>query len=263
MMPTVKSGRVLKMGRCIIAERQFHGHGREFNLALLRLREIERLIGSRHGHVVPDPTGTDDEELCVAYIRAVAMSASAQPLSDWCQRWAPWVSVQLIVEVELEAAGRKRMLRADAAAALLRLTMEERKKLGIKTIGACDISKAEREKVSADQKRAADRERIALKRRASGVKSRASDREQSLEKTQPWKAEGISRATWYRRRETRVSRIDIYMKRDTSVSTHHSHDKDRTDAVRTVGFGDESPIGGVERGETPFGVSTGVCHAAP
>jgi hypothetical protein len=44
--------------------------------------------------------------------------------------------------------------------------------------------------------------RSMAKRRAKGMKPRAKYESGSLTKMQPWKAEGISRATWYRHRKS-------------------------------------------------------------
>lgn len=51
-----------------------------------------------------------------------------------------------------------------------------------------------------DRKRRLDRERQMQKRRASGAKPRSEYIANSTEAQQPWKADRISRSTWYRRR---------------------------------------------------------------
>lgn len=186
---------------------------------MMRLREIEKLIRHRHDGMVPDPEDTDDRGTCLAYVTAAAFSCAGQAVEGWCRRWAPWISESELVEIKARAGKRRRMITADGAAAMLSLTWAERMELGIKTIGACDISKADRKKLAKERKRTRDRVRQEHRRRAAGRSDRKSHAPQSLEQIKPWVADGISRATWYRRRETAVSRIDIYTNGDTRVST--------------------------------------------
>ena len=77
------------------------------------------------------------------------------------------------------------------------LTPDERAHLRITTIRARAMPKRDME--AARRERA--RVRGAAKRRAKGVKPRAKYESESLARTQPWKAQGISRATWFRRRK--------------------------------------------------------------
>lgn len=85
---------------------------------------------------------------------------------------------------------------ADALGRWLRLTDEMRTALGICTIGSFDMSKRQR----ALRRRERSRARKEMKRRAAGKKSRVDFLVGAISRTQPWRAEGISRRTWYRRR---------------------------------------------------------------
>ena len=64
------------------------------------------------------------------------------------------------------------------------------------TIGSFDVSKRQR----ALRKRERSRARKEMKRRAAGQKSRVEFLAAAKSQRQPWKAEGISRRTWYRQR---------------------------------------------------------------
>jgi hypothetical protein len=55
-----------------------------------------------------------------------------------------------------------------------------------------------------ERKRRLERERQNKERRAAGAMLRAEYEANSLSRTRPWDAEGISRATWYRRRAARL-----------------------------------------------------------
>jgi hypothetical protein len=61
------------------------------------------------------------------------------------------------------------------------------------SIEACGVTKEEREVINREKNRQSQERR----RRKNGAKPR----EQSLSRTQPWKADGISRRTWERRRK--------------------------------------------------------------
>ena len=223
-----------RIGRCVIAEmvRPWMPETELPPVNLVRVSEIETLIRARHGNYIPDPAGTDDEELCIAYVRAFALSGAGASVRGWSRRWAPWFCDEELFTA-LEAAAQKlasgprgkfRMLKADAIAQLLSVSLDERTRLGLKTIGACDKSTEEREIIAKARKREADRIRIAARRRIKNPlkRSRSEVSEVSITQARPWDMEGVSRATWYRRQvgETGVSRV--YNKsttRDAVVST--------------------------------------------
>jgi hypothetical protein len=85
---------------------------------------------------------------------------------------------------------------------LLSLTPDERAHLRITTIRA--------RATPTHGLKAAKRERARIsrtaKRRAKGIRPRVKYESDSLSRTQPWKAEGISRATWYARRKRKRQR---------------------------------------------------------
>lgn len=216
---TSKAGKV-KLGRCVFGDRAGYEGSAKFRIEILRMREIEAIIKHRHGDHIPDGRGTDDEDLCVAYIRAVATPGHLDNLASWCRRWAPWADPEIIQSIVDEARGRRRLMRSDGVAGLLVLSMRERTELGIKTIGACDMTAGKRRRVAADRKKERDRARQQERRQASGRKGRQSYEAESLSSLRPWEDEGISRSKWYRmQRETSVSRIDIDTNGDTPVST--------------------------------------------
>lgn len=217
-----------KLSELTLLERHALGHFRPpkrrsdwpFSLELLRLREIELVIKARHGSALPQ---TDDADI---YIRAAALSLTAQDMHDWCRKWAPWASAQLVTSIIAEVLGRRRMPSADGIAGMLVVSMEERTRLKLRTIGACDVTKEERRQIAKDTKREQDRLRQRRKRKIQGRKDRQSYEAESVERLKPWKAVNTSRATWYRKRETGPSRIDIIANGDTPVSTPASSSSD-------------------------------------
>lgn len=216
----------LLLGRAILKVKPSRKRARrtdhKFSKEILRLREIEAVIRHRHGVDIPDPDGTDDASLCLAYIEAAAGACTDQDMFHWCRRWAPWASASDIERVFLLSAKRRRMIPADSAAKMLCLSMNERTELGIKTIGACDLTKAKRTELMKERKRERDRQRQERIRRSEGRVDRKSHAAQTLAATQPWKALGISRRTWFYRQKancTEVSRIVSTKESDTSVQT--------------------------------------------
>lgn len=75
-----------------------------------------------------------------------------------------------------------------ALASSLRLSDTARQRLRIKTIGACDVTKAERERLRRERWNAKRSNQTRDSYLAANTASRA----------KPWEAEGISRAKWYR-----------------------------------------------------------------
>lgn len=210
-----------------------------FCIYLLRLGELETVIQDRHGRHVPE----DGE--APRYIRVAAYALQARvgddglqkALGDWCRKWAPWAPAKagdMLRPILHEVDGRRQDLSAEKAASILGVTMADRTRLGLRTIGACDISKTERLKIAKQLKREKDRERVALKRKNEGRIPRAEWLSDSLSVRKPWQAEGISRRTWERRRnkaDAGASRIG---------STHNSCDtpaSDEQSAGCTVGDG--------------------------
>lgn len=199
---------VTRVGACILGERKRRGW--RFDLSIMRLREIEKLINARHGATLPE---TDDA--CI-YVEAVALAKTGQDLRSWCAVFAPFVRAEELAGIDDKAAARKRMQSADAVAHHLRVSMQERTELGLKTIGAFDIEHIERKRLVRERKRERDRVRLQEKRAAARISPPV--RAGSISRLKPWKAEGISRATWYRRMRQDLSRIDINTKSDKPVS---------------------------------------------
>lgn len=224
----------LQVGSVVLADLQRRHRGKH-NLPLQRLREIEKVIRFRHGTIVPE---TDDP----SYIEAAAYALNAHCFAEggdlpallrgWCSRWLPWSlprAGELIRPVLNGLVHRKYDLRADDVARLLQVTLAEREHIGLSTIGAHDFPAEIRKGIVKDRKRKRDKARQAAIRAAQGRKDRTSYEAESLSRTQPWLAEGISRRTWERRRDKAVrdagrlavagmSRADKYTKGDALAS---------------------------------------------
>jgi hypothetical protein len=107
-----------------------------------------------------------------------------------------------------EAAITRRHYSADNLARFLGVTYEQRRQIGLTTIGSVDVSKRNRRNLRRWRNRLAHEGR----RRALGVRLRAEYEVNSLSRTKPWQAEGMSRRTWYRRRGTSPSTAILILK---------------------------------------------------
>lgn len=164
-------------------------------IVALRLRDFATLFRARYGGILPDDdSGRDDLEPVIHHL--AALSQPARRAAGWLELWAPWLTLGEQRRVISDGIATARAWRADQLAWRYRVTREERTMLGLTTIGAVDHGKAARTK----RRRERDRQRKAAARRAAGIKPRGEYVAGSLDRAQPWKAQGISRATWYRRR---------------------------------------------------------------
>jgi hypothetical protein len=165
--------------------------GKRPSIATLRVCELNRLYYSRYrGDLLPDDDdGRDSIQIMINHL---AMLANPRlRIADWLRRCAPWFS-ESEAEPLIEAALRKPIRwMADTLAARLNLTDAERSRLKIRSVGAVDFTKEQR----AQRRREKSRLASEAKRRAVGAKPQS----QSSSRTEPWKAQGVSRRTWYRR----------------------------------------------------------------
>lgn len=192
---------VVKVGNAVLGYRD-RRHHRRVEFAHLRVVAIERLIRTRHG----GPVDTDDGE---AYARAAVghvaeISADHRRLNDpvqWCRRWCPGVLDEFgedwVWDLVNDHKSRRRGLKADEIAALLRVTEAERVSLGLQTFGAIDRNATQRHR----ERKARNREREKARRMAKG----ATPREKSLRALRPWDTYGWSEGYW--RRQLKAGRV--------------------------------------------------------
>lgn len=166
----------------------------------LRLGDLRNIFRARYGPVLPDDdAGRADLELlldCVSFV-----PDPKYRMKNIIEVWAPWMDTPEAYEL-VEAVLRKpdyiRKIKADDLGKLINLTYAERKKLGIRTIAPADLTPEEFEEKRKERRKEKESARQTRRRRKAGAKSRTA----SLAHVKPWEREGISRATWYRRRET-------------------------------------------------------------
>jgi hypothetical protein len=131
-------------------------------IALIRLRELERLFQHRYGRFLPDDDdGRDNIELAAHHI-AQLRGEVIEHIVNWARCWAPWISDAEAKQIAERVAAAPTKFTADRLAWRLGLTVADRTPLKITTIGATDCGKAER----AEIRKAKDRDRKRAKRAA-------------------------------------------------------------------------------------------------
>jgi hypothetical protein len=163
----------------------------------LRMRDLCIVFRSRYpgrDHLPDDDAGRDD--LYIAINHLACLAHPRKHVADWIDAWAPWLTAGEQRDLVGRALANPQRWTADQLAWRLRLTKEQRTMLGITTIGAIDEAKAARTK----RRREREKQRRKATRRSQGALPRNIYEGQSISRTKPWETDGISRASWYRRR---------------------------------------------------------------
>jgi hypothetical protein len=166
------------------------------------VHHLDRLFSVRYGRGIGDNNWQfPDDDAGLEDLKILADHFCHHPyaLSRMISRYAPWADVDSIL-----AGVSGRRYTADTLGKLVNLTGLEWRQYGIRTMHPIDMTKEEREDYLRIRKNGQKLKRRRLK---GEVKvSRAEYEGNSLSKTQPWVAEGISKTTWYeRRKKTRTS----------------------------------------------------------
>jgi hypothetical protein len=165
-------------------------------IVTFRMAELFRVFCHRYGGApLPnDDSGRDDIRLAFQVLSTTG--DAARRMVDVARTWAPWLPPDELADLVADVVAHPRRFKADTVAARLGITTEIRDRLKLRTIGATDKP--------AEQRAAERRERQRLakeqKRRAAGVLTIAEARKNHAPR-QPWKSAGMSRSTWYRRRQ--------------------------------------------------------------
>jgi hypothetical protein len=169
----------------------------------LRRKELQRLFLFRWGPTLPDDDAGRDDATVMAHTIAQFPGDASHHIEMFLEVAAPWMTRQDVAAVLATVLAKPLRFRADTLGARLGLREVERSRLRIRTIGAIDLTKAERLARRRDRKRV---RRIGC-RRAQGIRPRAVYEATSASRTKPWEAQGISRRTWERRGRPRLTQV--------------------------------------------------------
>jgi hypothetical protein len=176
-----------------IARKYARRQRRPASLTSLRIADLRRLFLARYGRSLPDDDAGRADARIMAHHLARRSNAERRIVS-WLELQAPWMKPVEVKALIAEVFSRPYKWRADTLARRLNLTDAERRRLGITTIGAVDVDRAERLAHRRDRARQFKERR----RRTQGAMPRAEYEAKSLSRTKPWEALGMSRASWYR-----------------------------------------------------------------
>jgi hypothetical protein len=189
----------------------------------LRYAELIRLLRDRWGHTLPnDDAGREDLWELVTNV-SLAVAGAYKKMRGVIEVWAPWMDADeaaTMIEHVNTLTIYERTPTREQLGERLRVTNDERERLKLWQFKPVDMTEADlvehRKKVKNERRRA--------RRQAQGAKPRHAYLAKSLSKQKPWEAEGIARATWYRRRsqtgETSVVRTIVIKE-----GPHLSHGK--------------------------------------
>jgi hypothetical protein len=169
----------------------------------LRYGNLRKLIQFRHGIFLPDDDAGREYLRLLLDNLSTAKHDPESKMRHAIDMLAPWMFAlerERMVEFMGTLEYRERIIGAEAVGEAVRLTNEERTRLGLWLLHPIDAEKVDL--VEQRKARAADRRRA--RRRANGVKSREVYLASSLSQQRPWEAEGISRRTWERKRVASV-----------------------------------------------------------
>lgn len=167
-------------------------------MAAARISELTRLFDDLFGPMRL-PNSDDGYQAARVMVHHIGRLKHAERrMSDWLGTCAGFLSMAERERLISEVDECPLKWTADKLAWKFKVTLEQRTRLKLTTIGAIDLPKVERIKRRARAKR----DRMAANRQAQGAMTRAEYRK-AVKSAKPWEAEGLSRASWYRRkRET-------------------------------------------------------------
>jgi hypothetical protein len=177
------------------------GKGHDEMMRRLRVGNIKTLLRWRWGHTLPDDdAGREDLHELLLPISLAPQADIKMPKA--IEVWAPWMQsdeAQQLVDRINRTPIHQRKPTARQLGRRQHVTNEQREQLRLWTITPFDMTAEQ----LAEQRKAKARARMHHRRRKAGSKARRQWlAANSNSRLKPWKAEGISRAAWYRRRET-------------------------------------------------------------
>jgi hypothetical protein len=131
--------------------------------AVLRLRDIERVTTELYGSIIP---WDDDGALVHLEILIATVIAAGKPPGCFMWKLAPWMpkdaAEKFVAGVDMSLA----WLKADKIAKWFRVNFAAKQRLKLRTIGAYDILKPERDAIYKARKAAKRKQRAAEKKKA-------------------------------------------------------------------------------------------------
>jgi hypothetical protein len=174
-------------------QRQQHGP----KLSNFRKKELEMVFTQRYRswQLPNDDAGRADLRIMLDHLALRGEDHARR----WAELRAPWMPEAELDDM-IDDVGEGKFWTPAALGKALNLTNAERMRLDIRTIRPVDRTKKQLEQDCRERHAKAE----AARRAKAGAKPQAT----SAERTKPWKAEGISRATWFRRKRSETAETD-------------------------------------------------------
>ena len=166
----------------------------------VRLGQVRKVLRLRYGNILPDDDAGREELFELLLLQSLHPTHPEERMRGEIAVWAPWMSEQEgqgMVNNVVRLPVRWRMANKVTLGERLNLMDSERTRAKAFSIMPVDVSEEELK----ERARELDRMRKALKRREERAKPRRIYESEGAAKTEPWKALGISRRTYYRRKE--------------------------------------------------------------
>jgi hypothetical protein len=183
-----------------------------FNICPRRVKHVDCLFRHLYGgktYTLPDDDAGRDNAYLMLCQLAGCPHAPRWLRDRWLKMRCPWMD-----EDDRRRIFARKVLKfsGDTLARRLGVTDALRDKLKIWSLGTCNLSKAERVLLAKAKKKVKDKERAEKQRREAGAKPRAEYEAQSANRTKPWLKEGISKATWYRRKKQNETSASLVLR---------------------------------------------------
>jgi hypothetical protein len=206
----------------------------------LRLGDLQKTLRSRYRHTLPD----DDagrEDLFDLLLPISLGPEHGRRMKNAIEIWVPWMDADetsALIDRINRMPIYERKVSARRLGERMRITNEEREFLKLKTLKPFDMTDQQLK----EQRRAKERARKKRARQRTGSKPR----EASLVRQKPWIAEGISRATWFRKRTKG---------RETNSSAKQKSHETNSSAIKLPYYRGQTSL--TEQGGKPEGLATG------
>jgi hypothetical protein len=184
----------------------------------LLLGDLRRIFRNRYGATLPDDDAGRDDLMLLLLPISLCRKAAVEKMRYQIEVIAPWMpdtDAEQLIDQIMQLPLWYRRPSGKEIGERIQLTNAEREMLKAWRIAPVDITALE----LSEQRKAKDRARRRLKRAEAGAVSRQAYLAKAKSKVQPWKANGVSRSTWYRHMRQVRPRQDLTTSGTTCLTT--------------------------------------------
>ncbi len=167
----------------------------------VRLGDLRRLFRDRYGPTLPDDDAGREDLHELLLVVSLAPAEVVAKMQNEIEILAPWLGAEeaaALLDDVMRTPRRQRWRSAADLGQAMQLTSADRERLRAWTIGAFDMTA----EAAAEYRKF--KKRMQARRRRRKTPRDVYLAKHSLSRQKPWQAEGVSRATWYRRHRRRT-----------------------------------------------------------